>query len=135
METNSIITGPINGSCNGIHRTYEDSIITSISINDLNYIYKNFNKTVLFLNKEKGSIFVLTDDENNNITYEKCKDKLVPLEILNISIIESHAYSFISDDRWNNSYVVEVIERSLLHQHLVDERLRLTELGESYGRK
>ncbi len=113
METNSIITGCIPGNQNGIHKTYEESFL--IALHNRTFLYDIFNKKADTYLTEKGNI-VISDEE-----YSK---NMKRVELLNVYPIASDTY-----------FVCEFIEPEILHRHLLDERLRLTELGESYGRK
>ncbi len=113
METNSIITGRIPGNENGIHKTYEESFF--IVLHNRTLIYDIFNKKTNLYLTDNGSILAI--DEPDSDSWKR-------LELLNVYPISSDVY-----------FMCEFIEPEILHRHLVDEKLRLTELGDSYGRK
>ena len=119
MESNNIILGSIPGNCGGIHKTYEESII--IGLSHLNYrdLYKTFNYNIndpfrLYLYKKEGTFMALRKSLVNNA---EDKEDYIEYEIINLYILQPE------------QSIVEVIDKRILHKHLLDERLNIDRIS------
>ena len=112
MESNNYILGRIPGSGSGIRKTYEESFFIELSYTEEDKIIEsNLNlRKKLYLNKE-----------TNEIVLGKDSDEYIELEVLAIL-----PYTCTSNSKV--FYLMEVIDKRILHRHLVEERSMMERL-------
>ncbi len=126
-ENNSLILGKI-GAKSTFSKTYEDSVTAIIRFQLLEEIINHPENTKVCLN-ENNLLKVVDID-----LYESMKDKFTECEVIGVTPFEA-------DNGYGTVYrfLIEVIDKKLLHAHLVDERMQV-ELnrqlleGLTYGR-
>lgn len=107
MESNSLIIGRIPGSGEGIRKTYEESMFVDLWKESVLTDTRLNRREKVYINKETNEIIYeshLPNDKTN------CKE----LDVL----------ALIPYTRNGSSYCLcEVIEKDILHKHLMEERL------------
>ena len=113
MESNNYILGRIPGNSGGIHKTYEESII--MKLHHLNYreLFNNGpydvnNPFKLYYSKSDKSFVTL---RKKHVELSEEKDNYNEYEIINLYIVGPE------------NVIVEVIDKKILHQHLLSERM------------
>ena len=128
--TNSLIMGRIPTNGGGISKTYQDSIIRYIH-NEDSYIVKDAlrndsGREKLFLDKNTNCIVL-----ESKLEAEGNYKELEILQVLPYGDINEYGTRYFD-------YFVEVIEKELLHRHLLDERSIVEDLryaGNAYSLK
>ena len=112
MESNNLVLGKI--PCNGgsMCKTYEESMFIRIGVPEINVLYPFFennydtnNIHYLYYNYANGNIELLRKKDAEYDNYKQ-------LEIINIFLHGS-------------IYFIEIIDKEILHKHLLDERVLL----------
>ena len=113
MENNSLVLGRIPVSGDGIHKTYEESFIRYITANNLKTVFGP-NSYGLFFNTKNNVVEYASSEEQFDILNKTSLFKRV--EVINIAKLA------------DEMFFIELIEPSILHQHLLDERMILEDM-------
>ncbi len=119
VDSNSIILGKINNGSGGLNKTYEESRIIMLDSKYATCIFSTEEIHKIYLSKSDNSIVI--DPANYN------KDEYIELEILSV-------YPFGGTSQYGDmyfSFLVEVIDKNILHMHLIDERNQIERLNEN----
>ena len=121
MKDENKLLGRIPGSSGGIRKTYPESIIRIVDKNNiiLATLRNSGNMEKLYLDKETNMLVIESELEK--------KDNYKELEIL--SVLPYGVYRQFKDDgRTEEKFLIEVIEKNILLEHLKEERKLLDEM-------
>lgn len=118
VDSNNIILGRINNGSGGLNKTYEESRIIMVDSKYASRIFSTDNPDKLYLSKSDGSVFIGSDYS---------KEEYTELEI--ISVLPYGGTSQYGGMYF--SFLVEVIDKNILHTHLMDERNQIERLNDN----
>lgn len=114
MESNNLVLGRIPGSGSGLRKTYEESIFLDLS---------NESKLVSCSFDSRSKLYI--DLDHNEVTILKSKTNLEdPSKYRELEILSILPYTYGEKTTY---YMLEVIDKEILHRHLVEERMLLEE--------
>lgn len=116
MESNNLVLGRIPGSGSGLRKTYEESIFLDLS-------GSNESKLVSCSFDSRSKLYI--DLDHNEVTILKSKTNLEdPSKYRELEILSILPYTYGEKTTY---YMLEVIDKEILHRHLVEERMLLEE--------
>lgn len=118
VDSNNIILGRINSGSGGLNKTYEESRIIMVDSKYASRIFSTDTPDKLYLSKSDGSVFIGSDYS---------KEEYTELEI--ISVLPYGGTSQYGGMYF--SFLIEVIDKNILHTHLMDERNQIERLNEN----
>ena len=112
MNSNSIIIGGLPTKGGGINKTYLESKFKMVDANFLSRLYSN--------EKTKKTYVYMDKNENIDIYSEKFnkEDGLTEVEILSV-------FPLNIDEYFSSCFLIEVISKEILLEHLLDERMNI----------